>query len=619
MTSVTASGGLPPKHGLYDPANEKDSCGIGFICDIKGRPSRQIVADAMRMNCCMEHRGGLGYETNTGDGAGILTALPHKLFAAEAKAQLGTGLPPAGSYGVGNVFLPTDADERARCKAVFEAEVAAAGQTLIGWREVPTDPDGADIGNAARAAMPHFEQLFIGTAEGLAGDEFERALYMIRKHATHQLRGDASLAEGHLLYACSLSSKVIVYKGMLTPQQLFPFYIDLLSEDYESHLAMVHSRFSTNTFPSWDRAQPNRFMSHNGEINTLLGNVNSMNARQGKVASDLFGDDISKLFPVVEPDCSDSGNFDNVLEFLLMSGRTLQEAVLMMIPEAWQQHTGMSADKRAFYEYHSSLMEPWDGPASIAFTDGTYIGAVLDRNGLRPSRYYITDDDKCIMASEVGTVHVDPERVIEKGRLQPGKIFLIDFEAGRMIPDEELKTDLANRRPYQEWLDAERIDLGDIPLIVGEGLTRDSLIQRMQAFGYTQETLQFMLQPMVTELRDPLGSMGNDAALAVMSEKPRMLYDYFKQRFAQVTNPAIDSIREEVIMALDCYIGPEQNLLETTAAHANRLRIPHPILSNSELASLTHMDHRGWRARTIDITYPEGSGEAGLIEALDRI
>ncbi len=613
------NGGLPSKQGLYDPANEKDSCGVGFICDIKGRPSHQIVADAAYMNCCMEHRGGVGYEKNTGDGAGILTALPHKLLRAVAQDEFNEALPEPGAYGVGNVFLPRDEAERAHCKKVFAEQIAAFGQRLIGWRQLPVDPDGADIGNAARAAMPHVEQLFIAAEDGLRGDDFERKLYLIRKHTTHRLRGDESLAQRKMMYVCSLSTLVIIFKGMLTPDQLFPFYPDLRNEDYESHLAMVHSRFSTNTFPSWDRAQPNRFMSHNGEINTLLGNVNAMNARQGVVASDLFGGDLSKLFPVVEPDCSDSGSFDNVLEFLLMSGRTLQEAVLMMIPEAWQQHSSMSADKKAFYEYHSSLMEPWDGPASIAFTDGKYIGAVLDRNGLRPSRYYITNDDKCIMASEVGVVPVDPERVVAKGRLQPGKIFLIDFDQGRMIPDEELKTDFSNRRPYQQWLDEQRLDLAEIPMVIGEGLTRESLTQRMQAFGYTQETLQFMLLPMVTELRDPLGSMGNDAALAVMSEKPRMLYDYFKQRFAQVTNPAIDSIREEVIMALECYIGPEQNLLDITPQHAHRLRVPHPILSNSELASLKHMNHRGWRSKTIDITYASGSGKEGLQEALDRI
>ncbi|MEM7077256.1 MAG: glutamate synthase large subunit [Pseudomonadota bacterium] len=617
--AIAVNGGLPKKHGLYDPRMEKDACGVGFICDIKGRPSHQIVSDAAHMNCCMEHRGGVGYEKNTGDGAGMMTGLPHKLLQEIAEQQFGQALPETGAYGVGIVFLPQDAEERARCKAELEHQIRAAGQSLIGWRELPTDPEAADIGNAARAAMPAFEQLFVGAADGLRGDDFERKLYLIRKHTTHLLRGDERITQRQLFYVNSLSSKIIIYKGMLTPEQLPRFYTDLTNPNYESHLAMVHSRFSTNTFPSWDRAQPNRFMSHNGEINTLLGNVNSMNARQGVAQSELFGDDLQKLFPVIEPDCSDSGNFDNVLEFLLMSGRTLQEAVLMMIPEAWQQHATMSEDNRAFYEYNSTMMEPWDGPASIAFTDGTYIGAVLDRNGLRPSRYYITDDDKCIMASEVGVVDVDPNRVIAKGRLQPGKIFLIDFDQGRMIPDEELKSDFANRRPYADWLKEQRLDLAELPMVVGEGLSKESLIQRMQAFGYTTETMQFMLQPMVTELRDPLGSMGNDAALAVMSQKPRMIYDYFKQRFAQVTNPAIDSIREEVIMALECYTGPERNLLDITPEHAHRLRLPHPILSNSELSSIKHMDYRGWKTKTIDITYPRDGGETGMLAALERI
>ena len=619
MTARTP--GLPPKRGLYDPAFEKDSCGVGFICDIKGRPSRGIVEDALSMNCCMEHRGGLGYEKNTGDGAGILLGLPDRFLRRAAGGELGIDLPERGSYGVGVVFLPTDSGEREACKHVLEREIDNAGQRLLGWRELPTDPVGADIGNAARAAMPHMAQLFIGTGfdNPLAGDEFERKLYLIRKHATHLLRSDTSLAQRQSFYICSLSSKVIVYKGMLTPNQMTPFFNDLSEPDFESHLAMVHSRFSTNTFPSWDRAQPNRFMCHNGEINTLLGNENAMNARQGVVSSPLFGDDIARLFPVVEPDCSDSGTFDNVLEFLLMTGRKLQEAVLMMIPEAWQQHASMDPAKRAFYEYHSCLMEPWDGPASIAFTDGTCIGAVLDRNGLRPSRYYITDDGRCIMASEVGVVRVDPATVVEKGRLQPGRIFLIDFDQGRMIPDEEIKSEWASARPYGDWLEKQRIELDELPAAQAPAPESATLNARMNAFGYTVETMQIMLQPLVMELRDPLGSMGNDAALAVMSDKPRMLYDYFKQRFAQVTNPAIDSIREEVIMALECYCGPERNLLETTEAHAHRLRIPHPILSNEELAAIKHLHYRGWKTATIDITFPAGSGKAGLETALDRI
>jgi glutamate synthase (NADPH/NADH) large chain len=609
--------GLPEKQGLYDPANEKDGCGVGFVCDIKGRPSRQIVEDALHMNSCMEHRGGVGYEKNTGDGAGILLGLPDG-FLRKAAARLGFNLPPQGEYGVGNVFLPRNDAARTHCIATLEAQIATAGQELLGWRELPTHPDGAGIGNAARAAMPSFAQVFIG-ARGAAGDDFERKLYLIRKHSTHLLRGDETLEQRKLFYVASLSSKVIIYKGMLTPDQVPLFFPDLCDSEFESHLAMVHSRFSTNTFPSWDRAQPNRFMSHNGEINTLRGNVNSMNSREGTLHSPLFGDDLTKLFPIVEPDCSDSGTFDNVLEFLLMGGRKLQEAVLMMIPEAWQQHPNMDAQKRAFYEFNSCLLEPWDGPASIAFTDGTYIGAVLDRNGLRPSRYYITDDDKCIMASEVGVVSVDPERVVEKGRLKPGRMFLIDFAAGRMIPDEEIKQEWASAQPYSEWLDRQRIDLEQLDSAKPEVFDATSLTARMATFGYTIETMQIMLQPLVRELRDPLGSMGNDAALAVMSEKPRMLYDYFKQRFAQVTNPPIDSIREEVIMALNCYIGPEGNLLEVGEEHCHRLRIDHPILSNQELAALKQMDHRGWKSQTIDITFPANSSHQGLVNALDRI
>jgi glutamate synthase (NADPH/NADH) large chain len=460
----------------------------------------------------------------------------------------------------------------------------------------------------------------IAAGPGLSGDAFERQLYLIRKQASRLLRGDTSLTEAKMFYVCSLSSKVIIYKGMLTTEQLFKYYPDLSARDYTSHLAMVHSRFSTNTFPSWDRAQPMRFMSHNGEINTLRGNMNWMQAREGMAQSELFGDELAKIFPVAEPDCSDSGTFDNVLEFLLMNGRTLQESVMMMIPEAWQNHETMPEDKQAFYEYHSCMMEPWDGPASIAFTDGKYIGAVLDRNGLRPSRYYLTHDDRVIMASEVGVLRIDPKNIKAKGRLQPGRMFLIDFEQGRLIPDEELKHDFANRRPYGEWLSRQRIDIGDLETSTEpHGFEPKTLLERLQAFGYTIETLQFMLLPLVRELRDPVGSMGNDSCLACLSDKPRMLYDYFKQLFAQVTNPAIDSIREEVIMSLECYVGPERNLLESTEQHAHRLRVPHPILSNEQLAALKHLDHNGWKTKTIDITWSRSEGKAGMTAALQRI
>jgi glutamate synthase (NADPH/NADH) large chain len=612
--------GLPPAHGLYRPQFEHDSCGVGFVAHIKGQRSHQILLDADHLLCRMDHRGARGAEPNTGDGAGILTALPHEFLAKVAKTGFGSTLPGPGGYAAGIVFLPTDAVERERCKSVVADVCAEEGQKIIGWRVVPTRPDESDLGESALAAMPHIEQLLVAAGSGFEGDAFERKLYLIRKRVSHQLRGDSTLRQAKQFYVCSLSSKILIYKGMLTPGQLKNFYPDLDDPDYKTHLAMVHSRFSTNTFPSWDRAQPNRFMSHNGEINTLRGNENWMRARQGVVESALFGESLPKLFPIVEPDCSDSGVFDNVLEFLLMTGRTLQESIMMMIPEAWQKNELMPENKRAFYEYHSCLMEPWDGPASIAFTDGKYIGAVLDRNGLRPSRYYLTDDDRVIMASEVGVVPINPANVKAKGRLEPGRMFLIDFERGRLVPDEELKSEFANRRPYREWLDANRIALRDVTAQSGlPRLDRERLLPRLQAFGYTTETLQFMLQPMVKEHRDPVGSMGNDSVLAVLSDKPRMLYDYFRQLFAQVTNPPIDSIREEVIMSLECYVGPEANLLETTPMHAERLRLRQPILSNEELAGLKKLDHRGWKSLTIDITFERDDVPGGMKRAIERI
>ena len=611
--------GIPEAHGMYDPAFEHDSCGVGFVAHIKGQRSHQIVKDADEILRRMTHRGACGCEPNTGDGAGILTAVPHEYMAKVARQDLQLELPKPGLYGVGLVFLPTDEAQRQTCKEVVNALIEDQGQRLLGWRPVPTAADAADIGPSARAAEPVMEQVFIGAAEGLDQESLERQLFLIRKQASHQIR-EGHLPQALMFYICSLSSKVLVYKGMLTPAQVTPYFPDLQDEDYTSHLAMVHSRFSTNTFPSWDRAQPNRFMAHNGEINTLRGNTNWMFARQGMMQSELFGEDLSKLFPIVEPHCSDSGNFDNALELLYHAGRSLPEAVMMMIPEAWQGHHSMPQDKRAFYEYHSALQEPWDGPASISFTDGHYIGAVLDRNGLRPSRYYVTHDDRVIMASEVGVLEIDPANVKHKGRLQPGRMFLVDFEEGRLIPDEELKHKVANKRPYSAWLEAQRLQVKELsPAETHDRIDKTTLLQQMQAFGYTTETLQFMLIPLIKAKKDPIGSMGDDAALACLSDQPRLLYDYFKQIFAQVTNPAIDSTREEVIMSLECYIGPEGNLLETTEEQCHRLAVPHPILTNEELAALKHINTRGWRARTIDCTYPRTEGTGGLKAALDRV
>ena len=610
--------GFPEKTGLYDPAMEKDSCGVGFVANIKGNPSHEIMLDAYHLNSRMDHRGGCGFEANTGDGAGILMALPYSFFQQLGKELFDAKL-TAGHFAVGNIFLPQSESERAFCQSTIERIIEEEGQHLVGWREVPVDAKGADVGPAARNAQPFISQLFIKSAKGTNQDTFERANYVIRKRFSHSLRGDKSLSERKQVYACSLSTKVIVYKGMLTPGQLFPFYKDLTNSAFETHLAMVHSRFSTNTFPSWDRAQPNRFMSHNGEINTLRGNVNAMAARQGKVTTDAFGEKLPAIFPVIDPDCSDSGSFDAVLEFLLLSGRSLAEATMMMIPEAWQSDTNMAQQKKDFYEYHSALMEPWDGPASIVFSDGKYIGAVLDRNGLRPSRYYITHDDKCIMASEVGVLEVDPSNVKTKGRLQPGKIFLLDFDQGRLVSDEEVKQDITNRRTYGSWLKDQKVTLEDISTeFESNAIDAPDTLQRMKAFGYTTETMQFMLIPLVTEARDPLGSMGNDSALACLSDKPRMIYDYFKQLFAQVTNPPIDSIREEVVMSLRCFIGPEGNLLESKPEQAHRLSLEHPIISNQELTKIQYMNHQGLTSKVIDITY-DVNEVSGYLQTIDRI
>jgi len=618
-TSARYPATRPAAHGLYDPRNEHDNCGVGFVAHIKGQRSRQIIDDADRILRHMVHRGACGCEANTGDGAGILTALPYEFLRKVVQADLGLALPEAGQYGVGNVFLPVDPDQRRLCKELVNRVIGEQGQTLLGWRSLPTDADGADIGPSARAAEPVIEQLYVAAAEGLDQEALERQLFVIRKRISHMIP-TLDMDQNLLFYVCSLSTKVLIYKGMLTPHQVVPYYPDLQDPDYTSHLAMVHSRFSTNTFPSWDRAQPNRFMSHNGEINTLRGNMNWMFARQGMMQSELFGDDLQRLCPIIEPDCSDSGNFDNALEFLLHTGRSLPEAVMMMIPEAWQNHHSMPEDKRAYYEYCSALQEPWDGPASISFTDGHYIGAVLDRNGLRPSRFYVTNDDKVVMASEVGVLDIDPANVKSKGRLQPGKMFLVDFEQGRIIDDEEIKSDVAERRPYGEWLERQRLQLSELPKAsTPEPLDSGELLKRMQAFGYTEETMRFMLMPLLAAKKDPIGSMGNDAALACLSDQPRMPYDYFKQLFAQVTNPAIDSIREEVIMSLECFIGPEGNLLATTEEQCHRLLVPHPILTNEELAAIRHLDYRGWKTKTIDITYPQAEGESGLTAAIERI
>jgi glutamate synthase (NADPH/NADH) large chain len=625
--------GFPFPRGLYDPAFEKDSCGVAIVANIKGTRSHQIVLDGLTALERMEHRGACGCEANTGDGAGILTALPFEFIQKIADRDMGRGVAEEkrGRVASGIIFLPHNLRQRAACKGMLELFLAAQGQKLLGWRAVPRD--NSSLGASAKAREPVMEQVIVQAAAGIDSDAFDRQLYLARKQAFHGIQRGGLDPDG-FYYCVSLNSKVMIYKGQLTSRQLRAYYSDLIDPDFTSHLAMVHSRFSTNTFPSWERAQPMRYMCHNGEINTLAGNINWIRARQGLFATPNvpgFGDELKKMFPLIDYRTSDSGIFDNVMELLMLAGRSLPEAMMMMIPEAWQNHESMSPEKRAFYEYHSCLMEPWDGPASICFTDGKQVGALLDRNGLRPSRYYVTHDDRVIMSSEVGVLPVAPEQVKHKGRLQPGRMFLIDFEAGRIIDDDELKEQIAGARPYERWLADNRITLADITSEDAAQSARaenpchgDALLERLKAFGYTAEHLNVILKPMAEGGAEPLSSMGNDTPLAVLSDKPRLLYDYFKQLFAQVTNPPIDSIREELVMSLECYVGPEGNLLETTERQCNRLQIPQPILTDGQLDAIKRMDHRGWRTRTIDITYPKdglGSGRGGddTIAAIDRI
>ena len=609
----------PKKIGLYNSDFEHDSCGVGFVANIKGNQSHQIITDAEKLLCRMDHRGAKGAEVNSGDGVGMLVGFPtafikkisDKEFQFKEQGQL---------IAAGNAFLPKDGKKTEKLKELFNNKALELGLTIIGWRTVPIDIQNADIGKTALEAMPAIEQVLITSKEIKSELEFDQKLYLLRKAATNIICSQIKLNDSEIFYFCSLSCRTLVYKGMLTPFQLTVFYKDLKDQAFETHLAMVHSRFSTNTFPSWDRAHPYRMISHNGEINTLRGNLNWMASRQGTALSAVYGEALEDIYPVVEPNTSDSGSFDSVLEFLVMNGRSPQEAVMMMVPEAWQKRESMDKNKRSFYEYSSCKMEPWDGPASIVFTNGRSIGAVLDRNGLRPSRYYVTSDDQIIMASEVGVIPTDPEKVIEKGRLEPGKMFLLDFDQGRLIPDDELKRSVYTKYPYSEWLERQRIPLTSVTKFEDyEKIDQESLFPKLRSFGYTSETMQFMLIPLVRELRDPVGSMGNDASLACLSDKPRLIYDYFKQLFAQVTNPPIDSIREEVIMSLETFIGPEANLLTDDEKHCHRLRIKHPILKNKELFSLKNIDYKNWKTKTIDITYSIDEKQSNLIDQLDRI
>ncbi|HYB91493.1 MAG TPA: glutamate synthase large subunit [Candidatus Binataceae bacterium] len=611
---------FPRPQALYDPAHEHDACGVGFVVNIKGERSHDILVKGIEVLNNLTHRGACGCDPTTGDGAGVLIQIPHEFFKREAHSR-GFDLPAPGEYGVGQVFLPLDPDKRAACEAVFERIVKEEGQRILGWRTVPTVESAC--GTIARRALPAIRQVFVGRGAGIADAEaLERKLYVIRKRAFNEAE-KLGLRDPELFYFCSLSASTVVYKGQLISHQIPKFYPDLLDPLIISALAMVHQRFSTNTFPSWDRAHPFRFLCHNGEINTLRGNENWMWARQMQFASPLFGDDIKKLAPIIEPTQSDSGKFDNCLELLMRTGRSLPHAVMMMIPEAWQNDEQMAPQKRAFYQFHSCMMEPWDGPASIAFTDGVRIGAVLDRNGLRPSRYLVTKDGLVVMASETGVLDIQPETIEYKGRLQPGRMFLVDTSLGRIVQDEEIKQGMAARQPYRQWLHQTLVSLDELPSPPSappvSGFEGNALLTQQQAFGYTAEDLKMILPPMAVNGQEPVGSMGTDTPLAVLSDRAPLLFNYFKQLFAQVTNPPIDPIREELVTSAETTIGAEQNLFEESPLHCRQLRLTRPILTNEELEKIKRLASPGLRTITLPTLYRVGDGEAGLRGALDEL
>ncbi|MDJ0305562.1 glutamate synthase large subunit [Dehalobacter sp.] len=607
---------LPKKQGLYDPAFEHDACGMGFVVNIKGEKSHDIVEEALTVLENLNHRGASGADENTGDGAGILVQIPHDFFKRECDV-LGFNLPEKGKYGVGMIFAHKYEDFRITQMDSFEKIVREEGQKILGWREVPIDK--STVGHSAKAVMPRFIQVFIGRSSDLTDDmDFERKLYVIRKRA-EKLIIPMCEDKGGSFYVASLSSKTIVYKGMLTAEQLRNFYLDLSDLDFVSALAMVHSRFSTNTFPSWERAHPNRYIVHNGEINTIRGNVNWMKARQKCIDSPLF-DDISKVYPIVDESGSDSAMFDNSLEFIHLTGRSLPHAVMMMIPEPWEKNDLMSKEKKDFYEFNNFIMEPWDGPAAMGFTDGTVIGGVLDRNGLRPSRYYVTKDDKVILASEVGVLDIKPENVKYKGRLEPGKMLLIDTEAQRIISDEEIKKSVSLMHPYEEWNKKHIVYLSDLPVDDElEAPMLEDIISQQKAFGYTHEDIHKMILPMAIDGLDPVGSMGMDSPLAVLSDKPQMLYHYFKQLFAQVTNPPIDGIREEIITSSTMLLGNAGNLLDPDRTHSSAVYLESPILTNTQLDTIMKLNNGKFKTARISILYKVTGGLRAMERALEKI
>ncbi|GGK71095.1 glutamate synthase large subunit [Mangrovihabitans endophyticus] len=620
---LPAADGRERQLGLYDPEQEHDACGVAFVADVHGRRSHDVVAKGLSALIRLDHRGARGAEYNTGDGAGIMIQVPDAFY----RSVTDFALPPAGSYATGLCFLPNDPDARARAIAVFEKYALVEGGEVLGWRDVPVDP--AELGETAELARPWIKQVFLaahrltGTADGPAGEalsglELDRIAFCIRKQAERETSQRQVAA-----YFPTLSSRTITYKGMLTPDQLPAFFPDLTDDRVDSAIALVHSRFSTNTFPSWPLAHPYRFIAHNGEFNTIRGNRNWMQAREALLQSAALPGSIKRLFPVITPEASDSAGFDEVLELLHLAGRSLPHAVLMMIPEAWENDPAMEPARRAFYRFHASLMEPWDGPASVAFTDGTLIGAVLDRNGLRPGRWWHTSDGLVVLGSEAGVLDVDPASVVAKGRLQPGRMFMVDTAAGRIVHDDEIKAGLAAAQPYDEWLHAGLIDLADLPKREHVVYTHDSVTRRQQVFGYTEEELKILVAPMARNGAEPLGSMGTDTPISPLSQRPRLLFDYFHQLFAQVTNPPLDAIREELVTSLAMTLGPEGNLLDPGPASCRQIVMPYPVIDNDELAKLLSIDDdgdmHGFKAVRVSGLYPLRDGAAGIKARLTQI
>ena len=614
---MTKTFGLPAAQGLYNPRNEHDACGIGFVANIKGNATHKIVEQGVEVLVNLTHRGACGCDPETGDGAGLLVQLPHEFFRKEAQSG-GFALPAPGEYGAGMVFLSAKADERRAAQRMVNEVVEREGQKVLGWREVPTN--SRTIGWLARESEPSILQVFIGKGDGaaLSGDAWERKLYIIRKSTENEAKR-RGLAR---YYPSSMSSRTICYKGLLLAPQIFQYYPDMGDSDFKSAVALVHQRFSTNTFPTWERAQPFRYLAHNGEINTLRGNANWMRAREATLQSEYFGADTEKIKPIIDENGSDSTQIDNALELLIQSGRSTAHSFMMLIPEAWSSHEHMEDYKKAFYEYHATMMEPWDGPASIVFTDGRYVGGSLDRNGLRPSRYWVTHDDLVVMGSETGVVaEIKPENVRLKGRLQPGRMFLVDMQEGRIIGDTEIKREISKRKPYAQWLREHLIHLDDLPAPAAVRKTDfETLLQRQRAFGYTLEHQRILLGPMAEAGVEPIGSMGIDIPLACLSERPQLLFSYFKQLFAQVTNPAIDPIREELVMSTVTYVGPQGNLLDEQPDHAHVIKAPLPTLTNADLEKLRHLSPRvRLGSRTLAATFSVAEGAAGLAKALDRL